>query len=184
MTIDRHIALIGIKHSGKTSAGRILARKLGVNLSDTDDLLGNLASQRLAGPRPPTVAEVYAKLGERGFGELECEVIAHAVELPPHVIATGGGIADRPQCLERLGARAVLVYLALGVETAVSRVLQRGVPAFVAGSDPGTELVAVFTRRAERYAQVCDVAVETTGLSSAQIAGRIMEGLEASGHGR
>ncbi len=183
MTGSRHIALLGIKHSGKSSAGEILARELGVTLSDTDNLLRKIASGRSGGAESPSVREIYKNLGEDRFAALERQAIEQALSLPPQVIATGGGLADRPQSLQLLGARALLVYLAVSVETALSRVLARGVPAFITGADPRAELASVFQRRAEAYRGASDLMVATDGLSSLEIAGRILNELRASGYG-
>jgi shikimate kinase len=183
LTGARHLALLGIKHSGKTSAGRILARELGVAFSDTDNLLREIASGRKAGARSPSVREIYQDLGEAGFAALEQEAIQQALSMPPHVIATGGGIADRPQSLQLLGAGALLVYLAVSTETALDRVLARGVPAFISGADPRAELASVFQRRAAVYLGASEVMMQTDGLSSAEIAGRILTELRASGYG-
>lgn len=191
MTVVQHIALVGIKHSGKTSAGRILAREMGLPFDDTDALMLDLwtgSADPEQGVRSEAdaggIARVYRALGEHGFADLEFRVLQNLVEHPRRVIAAGGGLADRRGSLDLLGAHATLVYLAVDVSTAVKRVLERGVPAFIPGLKPAKELEALFSRRAKAYESASDLLVPTDGLSSADIARAIIRGLEASEHGR
>src|SRR5690242_10072805 len=84
---DRPIALIGLSGSGKSSAGRRLADRLGWPLLDTDALIA-LAAGR-------TVARIFAEEGEARFRDRETSALEQALAGYPAVVATGGGIVLR-----------------------------------------------------------------------------------------
>jgi shikimate kinase len=88
-TPPERIILIGFMGSGKSSVGRILARRLGYELVDTDALL----EERAGAP----IARIFREQGEPAFRALESEILAAVADRPRSVIATGGGApAHRP----------------------------------------------------------------------------------------
>ncbi|MFT3787712.1 MAG: shikimate kinase [Tepidisphaeraceae bacterium] len=94
------ILLLGYRGSGKTSVGKLVAAKLGVEFIDTDQVL-----QLRAGK---TIREIFATQGELAFRDLESSVLEDALRWTgDRVIATGGGIILRDSnraLLERSGA--------------------------------------------------------------------------------
>ena len=87
----RPVVLAGIKHCGKSTLGRMLARRWNVPLVDTDlELEAEFARRtgRAAGTR-----EIFRELGEEAFRKLEAEVIRSLADSPEfRVIALGGGV--------------------------------------------------------------------------------------------
>ena len=128
MVPARSVVLAGIKHCGKTTLGRLLARHWGVPFLDTDaELEAEFAvrHKRSAGFR-----DIYRELGEEGFRRLEAEVIdALADGGSVRVIALGGGVVANPflspDALRKLGFG---VWLDLKPEIAYPRILRRGLP--------------------------------------------------------
>ena len=100
----RHVVLTGFMASGKTAVGRRLARRLGYDFLDTDQVI----EQKAGRPIP----EIFSRSGEAAFRALEREAIATLAPLRPTVIATGGGTfvdADNRAALHRLGPVVCLV---------------------------------------------------------------------------
>jgi len=62
-----NIYLVGMMGSGKTTVGRILAKKLKYRFFDTDELIVRVANQ--------SIAEIFAQEGEEAFRELETKVL-------------------------------------------------------------------------------------------------------------
>lgn len=88
---------------GKTSVGRILARRLRFRLVDTDQWIEAEAGK--------SIARIFAEDGEPAFRERERQLVATLAELQRTVIATGGGLAANVQNLAALKTHALVVYL-------------------------------------------------------------------------
>src|SRR5258705_13505750 len=79
----RTIALVGLMGVGKSSVGRRLANALDLPFRDAD------AEVEAAAGR--SISDIFTDLGESAFREGERRVIARLLDMPPHVLATGGG---------------------------------------------------------------------------------------------
>src|SRR6185369_10927575 len=74
-----HVVLTGFMASGKTAVGRRLARRLGFDFVDTDQVIEDQAGA--------TVSEIFAREGEPAFRRLERETIEGLALERPTVIA-------------------------------------------------------------------------------------------------
>jgi len=81
---DTSLFLIGIMGTGKSTVGAALAKTLGYNHLDTDDVIKSVTKK--------TVAEVFASVGEEEFRALESMILAEVAAYKRCVISTGGGI--------------------------------------------------------------------------------------------
>ncbi|MEG4623422.1 shikimate kinase [Microcoleus sp. w1-18aA5] len=82
-----NIYLVGMMGAGKTTVGRILAKKLKYRFFDTDELIVRVANQ--------SIAEIFDQEGEEAFRELESKVLGELSAYQNSVVATGGGIVTR-----------------------------------------------------------------------------------------
>ena len=113
----RHLVLIGYRGSGKTSIGKLVARLLGMEYIDTD-----IQIQERAGC---SIREIFADQGEEAFRDLETRALADLLaskELPPTLIATGGGIIMRPENREMIKKMGMVIWLAVSPEVATARI--------------------------------------------------------------
>src|ERR1041384_5854692 len=88
----RHLVLVGLPGSGKSTVGRLVAKGLPAPLIDIDQLL-----VRQMG-RP--VRQIFGMIGEPGFRQMEREAVRAALAGPPSVIVPGGGWAAQPGEME------------------------------------------------------------------------------------
>ena len=93
------LCLAGFMGSGKTTAGRQLAQQIGWRFLDLDERIEQRAGAR--------IAEIFERLGEAAFRDLEYEQLARALDestsgAVPSVIALGGGTFAQARNLERL----------------------------------------------------------------------------------
>jgi shikimate kinase/3-dehydroquinate synthase len=119
--LDRHLALAGFMGSGKTSAGKAVAARIGRPFVDLD-----VEIEARAGA---TIGDLFATRGEPGFRGLEedvaRDVLARGV---PAVVALGGGAVASERTRRLLGERAFTVLLDVDPDTAWQRVVGSGRP--------------------------------------------------------
>jgi shikimate kinase len=109
------IFLTGFMGSGKTTVGRALAGALGWSFVDLDAEVEARAAM--------TVREVFARLGEPAFRELEHEALRDVIAAPPPVVvATGGGTFTFERNLALLQGAGVSVWLNPSFATIVRRI--------------------------------------------------------------
>ena len=100
----RNIVLVGMPGCGKTTLGRILAERLGLDFVDGDEEI----VRREGMPIP----QIFAERGENAFRD--CEAAAIRESIAPRggcVVATGGGAILRDENVFRLKQNGVLIFL-------------------------------------------------------------------------
>jgi shikimate kinase len=103
-TADRHVVLIGLPGAGKTTAGRLLARRLERPFADADEHL-ELATGC-------TVTQLHAAHGELRVRRMEASLLADLLAREaPLVISAPGGMPLPARIRARLAATAVVVWL-------------------------------------------------------------------------
>jgi len=112
-----NVVLIGLSGSGKTTVGRLLAKRLGWRFVDTDREI-----QRQQGQ---TVQAIFAEFGEPRFRTIEAEMIAEVCGRSRQVIATGGGSPVAEANRERMLDGNLVIFLEGAPATLAGR-LARG----------------------------------------------------------
>ena len=148
----RTIVLVGLMGVGKSSVGRRLASALDLPFRDADTEVETAADR--------SIPEIFADLGEAAFREGERRVIARLLEMPAHVLATGGGAFVSPETRSLIKAKAVSVWLKADLEVLARRVARKDIRPLLAGKDPLQVLKAQAEARYPTYAEA-DVMVET-----------------------
>ncbi|WP_338832826.1 Shikimate kinase [Moorella humiferrea] len=163
-----NIVLIGFMGSGKTTVGKILAANLGWSFLDTDAMIEEDAGL--------SIKEIFARYGEQYFRELEQAAVARAAASRRAVIATGGGAVLSGVNVQRLREGNKVVWLQVGLETALQRAGVTGDRPLLQGRRQ--EEVAELIKHREPYYAFADVYVETDGKNAAAVAGEIKEALK------
>ncbi len=159
---SRHIVLVGMMASGKTTVGRFLAAQLDRQLLDLDSVLVEGMGM--------SISEAFDLHGEAWFRSQESAALVEVLRRPePTIVSPGGGVVLAARNREVLKRSARNVWLRATPETIIRRV----------GSGSGRPLLAGNTedrvRRidAERrglYAEVATVVVDVDDLTTPQIA--------------
>ena len=152
----RHVVLVGLMGSGKTTVGRRLAARLDRHFVDADAALEEIADR--------TVAEIFEQDGEAAFRDLEADTFEELLEHhEPCVIASGGGLVLRarrtaPGCVAPTSpwcsSTPAPAFLASRVEGKTHR------PLLAAASRPCDVLTRLHAERAPLYAEVADITVD------------------------
>lgn len=159
------VVLIGLPGSGKSTTGRRLAKLLGVEFADSDELVEQAAGR--------TVREIFDADGEPAFRELEVAAIATALRDFDGVLALGGGALDNDATRTAvIGSGLPVVRLDAAIATLAARVGDGHTRPLLAG-DPAARLAELAERRGDIYDSVATVTVRTDGKGPAQVASRI-----------
>jgi shikimate kinase len=102
-SVPKNIFLIGLMGAGKSTVGRVLAKRLGKTFIDSD-----LEIEKRCGVKIPTIFEME---GEEGFRKREAVVIKDLTTQENIVLATGGGSILLPENREYLHSNGYVIYL-------------------------------------------------------------------------
>jgi shikimate kinase len=162
------LVLVGPPGAGKTTVGRVLARRLAVPFTDVDAVIVERAGK--------PIADVFLDDGEEAFRALEREVVAHALATVEGVLALGGGSVLAAETRRLLRAHRV-VHLSVGLADGLRRTGMSTARPLLAGVNPRATFRALLEARAPLYREVATVEVDTSRRSSGQVARSVLEAL-------
>lgn len=110
------IFLIGYMGSGKSTAGKKLAKLLGYGFADLDDHIEKRSGRR--------IADIFAIEGEEEFRRLERVYLEKLCKLENHVIATGGGTPCFGKNIELMKRSGKVVYIKMTAAALAKRLSQ------------------------------------------------------------
>jgi len=179
------IALVGLRGSGKSTVGDVLARELGREFVDLDLEIERLYAAESAEEPPLSAGEILLALGEPAFRRIESAALSEVLARPePLVLACGGGTVIDAENRARLRASAWVVWLEAPPEELARRVASDPTPrppltpAGVAqGAGSAAEMRAVLDARREFLEEVSHLRIRTEGLSPEQVARMLRGGL-------
>ena len=157
-----NIFLIGLMGAGKTSVGRLLARRLGKTFYDCDQEV-----ERATGVRIPVVFEIE---GETGFRAREARMRAELVQRANIVLATGGGAVLSAHNRRLLAAHGIVVYLRAAAQDLWQRTRHDRNRPLLQGPDPLAKLTELYLERDPLYSEIADVIIDTGNQSLGTLA--------------
>ena len=155
MSADLPICLVGLRCTGKSTLGALLAEHLRRPFIDLDDELAGAFAVAQGSAEVPPAGEVLEQIGEPAFRELECAALERCCALqPPAVIATGGGCVVQPTARAVLSSRALTLWLAAEPAILAQRLrLDPTLRPSLTGADPALELSQLEQQRGPLYAE-------------------------------
>jgi|SRR5438477_6101500 len=141
----RSIVLVGMMGAGKSSVGRRLAARLGLNFLDADGEIEAAAGM--------TIPEIFATHGEAYFRSGEARVIARLLEAGSQVLATGGGAFANAETRAAIRAKAVSIWLKADYEVLLRRVKRRTDRPMLKTAHPAETLKRLIDERDPVYAE-------------------------------
>ena len=160
------VVIVGPPGSGKTTAARAVAARIGLASRDTDEDV----EARTGSP----IGDLFVEHGEDHFRALEREAVAIALAEHDGVLAVGGGAVLDEGTRELLRGRTV-VFLDVGIKDAASRIgLNRDRPLLL--GIPRALWIRLMEARRPLYESVATVTVLTDGRTPDEVAEEIVRG--------
>jgi len=166
-----NLFLVGMMGAGKTTVGRLLARRLKLRFIDCD-----LELERRCGVKVPTIFDIE---GEAGFRSRETQTLAELTALEGIVLATGGGAVLAEENRRCLAARGTVIYLCARPEDLYERVRQDRNRPLLATRDPLQRLRELHDVRDPLYRSIADLVFDSGRQSIQTLARSITEQLSA-----
>jgi shikimate kinase len=163
MKIRENITLIGMPAVGKTTVGKLLAQKIGLNFFDSDDLIQSKEQTTLARIIGEKGLDEFLKIEERHIVGIHCK---------NHVIATGGSVVYSEKAMEHLCDISTIIYLSIHLDILLTRLpdmISRGVAVA-----PGKKVQDLYKERSPLYDRYCDIKIDCHSMTAKQVVEQAM----------
>lgn len=163
----KNLILIGFMGAGKTTAGRLLAKKKEMQFIDTDE--------RIEWEQGMSIPDLFRQYGEEHFRDLETALLKELrADTKNAVISVGGGMPVREENRKLLRSLGCVIYLSASKETILERVQGGNSRPMLDGSDLEETVERLMREREALYRRTAHLTVRTDQRSVHQVA-RIME---------
>ena len=163
------IYLVGPMGSGKSTIGRLLAKKLGLPYFDLDKLIEDQEKM--------SISDIFQKQNEKYFRDLESIALVQYSQESNFVISTGGGCVLRDQNLYIL-RKGLVIYLKISIETQFKRVKNRTHRPLL--NNVTKDTLAKFDKeRGPVYSGISNIEVDVSNLDKEDVLSTIIKRLES-----
>lgn len=163
--MNSNVFLIGPMAVGKTTIGRQLAKRLGLEFVDSD--------QEIETRTGVSISLIFDVEGEAGFRDREEKMIAELAALEGIVLATGGGAVLRESNRKVLRKNGTVVYLRASIDSQLERTKASKHRPLLETEDRRAALETLMAARAPLYEQEADFIIDTDNLSAGRAARQI-----------
>jgi XRE family aerobic/anaerobic benzoate catabolism transcriptional regulator len=162
------IALIGLRGAGKSTLGKMLAKKIGWSFVELN--------KEIEAQNGLSVAEIIALYGQEGFRRMEQVALGQLLARKElMVLATGGGIVSEPLTFDLILSSFYTIWLKAEPEEHMARVRRQGDLRPMADDRSAmAELRTILLSREPLYARASAV-VDTAGLTIDAAAARLID---------
>jgi shikimate kinase len=164
MNVDK-IYLVGFMASGKSTIARALAKRLGWQSADVDELIERRERR--------TIAEIFARQGEPYFRTVERDILKVLQPMRHVVVATGGGTFTSPENRSFINFDGVSVWIDMPLADLIPRIPLDGRRPLAANR---AELERLYAARVDTY-RLAHLRVSASRLPAAVVVDRIVEAL-------
>ncbi|MCP4403632.1 MAG: shikimate kinase [bacterium] len=168
---EKNIVLIGMRGSGKTTIGAILAGQLHREFIPMDALIVYEAVM--------TIPEIVEKHGWERFREIETFVAWKVARLEGTINATGGGVVLNPKNVKALRETGVVFWLNVSVDNTLQRIGEDpNRPSLTGKASRRDDIAATYAERETLYRDAAHYTIDTDEKTQEQIAAEIVKVLQ------
>lgn len=167
--IQKHnVILIGFMGSGKTSVGKLLAKRLSYQFLDSDQLIESRAGD--------SINQIFSRNGEEYFRNMETELLKDiSSDMKQTVLSTGGGLPLRDQNSRILKEMGYVVFLKASKETTLKRLKGDSSRPLLNGDELEQKVERMMKSRTPIYESTAHKIIATDGRTIDEVADFIME---------
>ena len=163
--VPENIFLVGLMGAGKTSVGKLLAKRLGKDFHDCDHEI-----EEATGVRISVIFEIE---GEGGFRTRESKMLLDLAKRRNVLIATGGGAVLSPANRRLLAESGIVIYLRAAPIDLWRRTRHDRHRPLLKTEDRMARLAQLFAERDPLYHDIADIIVDTGSQSVGALAGKL-----------
>lgn len=148
----QNIVLIGMPGCGKTTIGKLLAKKLNMEFKDSDKVF----TENIC----PNISKYFAGYGEDSFRCEETKILRQLSKTDNCIIATGGGVVERTENKKILQDSGIVVFINRSPENIATDVDTNSRPLLAEGKN---KIFALYERRIAKYKDFCNIEIKNIG---------------------
>jgi len=162
-----NIYLVGLMGAGKTSIGKLLAKRTNRQFIDLDNEI--IKNEKCS------ITEIFKKSGEEKFRELESTQLRNTTKMTNTVISTGGGIILREDNIKIMLSHGLIIHLDVNLETQMLRVKNRENRPLIDKGDIKKVMLEMRKDRDETYKKISKISIDTSNKKRNVIINNILE---------
>ena len=163
----KNIFIIGSMGSGKTSIGKMLAKKNNLSFLDTDHEIIRSCGY--------SIPDIFEKFGEEHFRGLETEQLRKMNVIENHVISTGGGIILRDDNQRLMKDLGIIIFLDININSQIDRVKNRKNRPLLNNKSLKDNLLSLKKIRDPIYKKISNYIIDVSGKERDQVINEIQK---------
>jgi shikimate kinase len=156
----KSIVLVGFMGTGKTAVGKLLAKRLGREFLEVDEIIEKKEGR--------SIAEIFGQKGEPYFRALEKEVVKEVSQKKGVIISAGGGAIIDEANLKNLKKNGIIICLEASPEVILERTKGNFCRPLLNVPDPKKKIEELLEQRAPHYKKA-DLSINTDNLTIDQV---------------
>ncbi len=165
-----NIVLIGMRGSGKTVVGKLLATTLKKDFAETDVVIAEKEGK--------IISQIVRENGWDYFRDLETEVVKEAAKKNNCVVSCGGGIVLKKENISSLKKNGKFFWLQVSIDTLLKRIGEDSNRPFLTNAKSRREdMEMVLQQRYSLYENAADVTIDTENKTPTDVAEKIIQNL-------
>ena len=160
--------LIGMMGSGKSTVGKLLAKKLETPFLDLDHYIEVKNNK--------SINDIFKEKGENYFRQLETNALSE-IKDSEIVVACGGGIILNHENRKKISSNGKVVFLKASISSLIKRLLSNKDRPLLNDKNIGNELIKIWNERKNYYNETAEITINTDGYTPESISSLIIENL-------